>query len=68
MKNQTIKKISSMLEDVSEKKAGTLIEFIDFLRWSEDKFTAEEDQIIIAGSREAKEGEGVNWRDVRADV
>ena len=68
MKNQTIQKISSLLKEIPEKKAGTLIDFIDFLKWSEEAFTAEENQIILAGSQEAKDGKGVNWREARADV
>ncbi len=68
MKPQTIEKISSLLKGLPEKKAGSLIDFIDFLRWNEDSFSEEENQIILTGSLEAKEGKGVNWRNVRADV
>lgn len=68
MKPQTVQKISSLLKGIPEKKVRTLIDFIDFLKWSDETFTKEEDQIIHDGSRESKEGKGVDWRDVRKDV
>ena len=68
MKPHTIEKISYLLKRIPEKKAGSLIDFIDFLRWNEDSFNKEENQIILASSQDAKEGKGVNWRDVRTDV
>ena len=68
MKRHTIEKISSLLKVIPEIKAGSLIDFIAFLRWNEDSFDEEENQIILAGSQDAKEGKGVNWRDVRTDA
>ena len=68
MRPQTVKHISSMLKDLPEQKARTIIEFLGYLRWSDESFTEEENQIIFQGSKDIEEGHGVNWRDVRSDV
>jgi hypothetical protein len=68
MKLQTIEQISAMLKDMPERKARTVIEFLGYLRWSDESFTDEEKEIILQGTKEIEDGLGVNWRDVRSDV
>ncbi|MBW1809170.1 MAG: hypothetical protein JRJ87_13330 [Deltaproteobacteria bacterium] len=68
MKTNTVEKIVTLLEDLSEKKARSVIEYIQFLRWSEDSFTKDEMDIIQKSRKEASEGNGTPWRDVRDDV
>jgi hypothetical protein len=68
MKARTVKRIVSLLEDLSENKVRSVIEYIQFLRWSEDRFTEDEVTIIQKSRKEAAEGKGTPWRDVRDDV
>lgn len=68
MKSSTVEKIVSLIEDLSERKARSVIEYIQFLRWSEDSFTEDEIAIIQESRKEAGEGKGTPWRDVRNDV
>jgi len=68
MKARTVKKIVSLLDDLSESKVRSVIEYIQFLRWSEDSFTEDEVDIIQKSRKEAAEGKGTPWRDVRDDV
>lgn len=68
MKARTVKKIVSLLDDLSESKVRSVIEYIQFLRWSGDRFSEDEIDIIQASRKEASEGAGTPWRDVRDDV
>jgi hypothetical protein len=68
MRPQTIEYISSMLKDLPEQKARTVIEFLGYLRWSDESFTDNEKEVILQGTKEIEEGLGVNWQDVRSDV
>ncbi|MCK4303818.1 MAG: hypothetical protein KAY24_06235 [Candidatus Eisenbacteria sp.] len=68
MKNQTVKKIVTLLDDLSDKKARSVIEYIQFLRWSDERFSEEEIAVIQKSRGEARKGEGAPWRNVRDDV
>ncbi|MBN2494618.1 MAG: hypothetical protein JXR96_08525 [Deltaproteobacteria bacterium] len=68
MRDRTVKRIVSLLDDLPESKARSVIEYIQFLRWSEDSFTEDEVAIIQKSREETAEGKGTPWRDVRDDV
>ncbi len=68
MKERTVKEIVSLLGDLPESKVRSVVEFIHFLRWSEDTFTDDEIAIIRKSREEAAAGKGTPWRDVRDDV
>jgi len=68
MKSRTVERIVSLLDDLSESKARSVIEYIQFLRWSDDRFSEDEIAIIEKSRKEAAEGKGTPWRNVRDDV
>ncbi len=68
MNSRTVERIVSLLEDLSESKARSVIEYIQFLRWSDDRFSEDEITIIEKSRMEAAEGKGTPWRNVRDDV
>jgi hypothetical protein len=68
MKAQTREKIVTLLEGVPEKKAGSIVDFIRFLRWADDAFSEEEIALVLEAKKESRTVRGKSWRSVRNDV
>ncbi len=68
MKPKTVQKIVELLDNLPERKARNVMEYIQFLHWSDDDFSKEEIDLIQQARKEAKKNKGTPWRDVRNDV
>ena len=68
MEQQTVEKIASMLEEMPEQKAAQVVDYLEFIRWSDDIFREDEIMLIQEACTEAKDGKGTEWRAVRDDV
>jgi hypothetical protein len=68
MEQQTVEKIASMLEEMPEQKAAQVVDYLEFIRWSDDIFREDEIMLIQEARTEAKDGKGTEWRAVRDDV
>ncbi len=67
MKQATLNRIVHLLETFPERKARSLMDYINYLRDQEESFSPEEIALIKAAEAEALQGAGVNWREIEQE-
>ncbi|MDI6760122.1 MAG: hypothetical protein QMD05_04790 [Candidatus Brocadiaceae bacterium] len=65
MRKKAIEKILALIDNLPEKKLGSLVDYAEYLREKEDVFTEDEKILIRKARKEAVQGKGVEWRKIK---
>ena len=65
MRDKIREKILALIDNLPEKKLGSLVDYAEYLREKEDVFTEDEKIIIRKAGKEAVQGKGIEWRKIK---